>query len=1498
MQCISCGHANPEDARFCGQCASPLARTLTCPRCRQENPFGQKFCNGCAAALAQPAPAAASGSAGAFAPAPSAAGPAHSAPAAPESAAPMPASVAGGRYLLSRFLGEGARKRVYLARDTRLDSMVALALVKTDGLDADGLTRVGREAQAMGRLRDHPHIVSVFDIGDENGQPYIVSQLMEGGSVEARLRDAPNFRLPLAEAVAIAEQICQALDHAHSHEIVHRDLKPGNVWLSHDGSAQLGDFGLAVALDRSRLTQEGVLVGTVAYIAPEQAVGTEPDARSDLYALGAMLYEMVTGRPPFLGDDALAVVSQHLNTAPVAPAWHSPDVPEALDALILKLLEKDPERRPPSAVATAEALQRIAKELSAPAQAAPARAAPAGPRTPWGRFVGRHDELEQLKSALEGALSGRGSLAMIVGEPGIGKSRLSEEFAVYAKLRGAQVLTGRSYEGSLEVPYYPFVECFRQYVSKRADSELRRELGSGAPDVATLVSEIRQRFPDLPAAPPLQGDAERLRLFESAASFLHNAAASHPLVLILDDLHWADKPSLLMLRYLTRNLAGARLLLVGTYRDVELDRTHPLAEVLAALRREPIYRRILLRGLPESEVDGWLAALAADDGTGEPAERRRQLSAALYRETEGNPFFIGEVLTHLAEEGKLVHEEGRWRARVTSISELGIPEGVREVVGRRLSRVSEACSRMLALAAAMPAGFTWEALRATSDEDEAELLDALEEALAAHLIQERKDGRPAAYEFTHALIRQTLYEELSAPRRVLVHRRIGERLEALYADHAGPHMAELAHHFFQAAPGGDVDKAIDYAVHAGERAASTAAYEEAIEHFERALQALDLRESDDAARRCEILLTLAEFHGRTGTFDQGREFALRAAELARSRRSSEDLALAALRLGGELPMAPALDEERIALLHEALEAFGGRDDPLCVRLLSRLSLELAMPDPPRAVPFCDEALAMARRLGELESLAYALHARHDAFPGPEYLEERLELASEMLEVARAADLTDFISVATSNRLVDLLEQGDAAEAKAAIASYVTLNEKLRDPHGLWLASVYRAHQALLEGRFAEAERLANDALAHARRFEHGGGVAFHAIQIARVRFEQGRLEEQLAMYEAADNSSPHQGWRGRMALLYAELGRTDEARREFEALAVGDFAEVRRDMLWLLVIAYASEVCAVLGDIRRAEILYPLLLPHAGRNIMVMAAACNGSASRPLAMLASTLGRFDEAERHFEETLADSRRMQSPPLLARAECDFARMLLTRDGPGDRDRALQLAAQALAKARELDMKILLERALAVKLDAQGVAAVDTEQSIFAVASHVHREPPDLLKHAAPDGTVTLLFSDMEGFTPMTERLGDLRAREVIRDHNRIVREQTAKHGGYEVELQGDGFLLAFGSARAALQCAVDVQRALASRNSGEPEEPIRVRIGVHTGEAIKDADKFFGRTVILAARIAAHAKGGEVLVSGLVRELTQSLGDLRYGDLREVQLKGIREPQRLCPLIWS
>jgi len=437
--------------------------------------------------------------------------------------AAIPTAFAAGRYAVKQFLGEGGKKKVYLAHDTLLDRDVAFALIKTEGLDDVGRDRITREAQAMGRLGTHPHIVSVFDLGEEpagpqpgplptqgggavaagparTSQPYIVTELMGGGDVEGLIEKAPNHRLPLERALGIGMEVCEGLEFAHNHGIVHRDLKPGNVWLTDAtgnwqpatgagtaaGSplpaaapvAKLGDFGLAVALDRSRLTQAGMMVGTVSYMPPEQAMGGEVTPRSDLYSLGAMLYEMVTGRPPFAGDESVAIITQHLNTAPVSPSWHNPEIPPALETLILRLLEKDPARRPGSAGEVRAALESVlasATHPSLPASLPQGERGDGSPPSPLAgegsgmrgdnpmyrrTFVGREQELRQLQAGFDAALSGQGSLVMVVGEPGIGKTTLCEQLATYAAIRGGRTLVGHCYEeGSLSLPYLPFVEA-------------------------------------------------------------------------------------------------------------------------------------------------------------------------------------------------------------------------------------------------------------------------------------------------------------------------------------------------------------------------------------------------------------------------------------------------------------------------------------------------------------------------------------------------------------------------------------------------------------------------------------------------------------------------------------------------------------------------------------------------------------------------------------------------------------------------------------------------------------------------------------------------------------------------------------------------------------------------------------------------------------------------------------------------------------------------------
>lgn len=429
------------------------------------------------------------------------------------------------RSPVRRFLGEGGRKRVYLAHDERLDRDVAVAIIKTDGLDAQGLSRVHREAQAMARLGDQPNIVTIFDTSDDNGTPYIVSQYMAGGAV-----DGLELPLSVERTLEIAKEVCRGLAYAHAHGVVHRDLKPGNVWLSSDGTAKIGDFGLAVALDRSRMTMAGMMVGTVAYMAPEQALGGETTQRADLYALGAILYELVTGRPPFLGDDPTAVISQHINQPPVAPSWLTEAGPPDLEEL-------DP---------------------------APAGEGPRSATTPGG--------LADLGPDMQG-------------------------------------------KGPLLGPIFPWV---------------RQQPNFAEPD---------------PLADP---EAARFRLFDAFATFVRAMSNQTPLLIALDDLHWADKPSLLLLEYVARELSRMRVLIVCTYRDTDLSRTHPLSEALAVLNREAGFQRVAMLGLSRDEVAGYIRAAA--NVTPKP-----ELLDRIFEETEGNPFFLSEVVNLLTQEGVSMH---------------------------------------------------------------------------------------------------------------------------------------------------------------------------------------------------------------------------------------------------------------------------------------------------------------------------------------------------------------------------------------------------------------------------------------------------------------------------------------------------------------------------------------------------------------------------------------------------------------------------------------------------------------------------------------------------------------------------------------------------------------------------------------------------------------------------------------------------------------------------
>ncbi|MEK6304460.1 MAG: protein kinase [Acidobacteriota bacterium] len=1194
----------------------------------------------------------------------------------------MPASLASGRYLIRRPIGQGGQKKVYLARDERLDRDVVIALLKTDDLSTESLPRLIREAQAMARLGSHPNIVTVYDIGDEEGRPFIVSQYVEGGSVTDLLKAADKHRLPFDQVIRIGSQICQALVHCHSQGIIHRDLKPGNVWLSQDGTAKLGDFGLAVSADFSRITLEGALVGTVVYMPPELMLGHQADPRSDLYSLGVMLYEAVTGRPPFLGDQFVAIISQHINSPPVAPSWHNPEVPQALESLILRLLAKTPDERPASAAEVAKALAAIGSSAPALAERAVQQDAKSLSRLAAGVFIGREQETKELRVALHETVSGKGHLFMLVGEPGSGKTRMTEQLATYARLCNAQVLTGSCYEGEGAPAFWPWLQIVRSYAQELEPEKLLSIMGPGAADIAQVVSEIRERLPELPPPPTLEPEQARFRLFDSVTTFLKNASKLQPLVVILDDLHWADKPSLLLLQFLARELKDACILVIGTYRDMELGRQHPLSQTLGELSRQGLSARIVLRGLTEQDVARFIEMTTGI----KPPE---SLVSTVYQQTEGNPFFLSEIVRLLVVEGQLE------RPHTTSTSSIRIPEGVREVIGRRLDQLSDECNRILTIASVVGREFNLDALEPLSDVTGDQLLELLDEAMAARVISEAPRA-VGEYSFVHALIRETLYDEISTARRVRFHRRIGDVLEKLYANSLESHLPELAYHFFQAAPAGSSDKAIDYAIRAAKRAISLLAYEEAAGHYERARAVTELQEEVDEAQRGEMSLALGDAHKKAGNNAKAREAFLQAADIARKRGAPEQLARAALGIGISIVASGKVDELEVSTLKEALSALGEEDTALRARLLAQLSMALYY-SPELRDEINQQAVEIARRVDDPAAIVAALYGRHLILDGTPNVEERLAVATEILGIAERGGNKEMELQIRYRRILDLLELAEMPAVDAEIEAYAKLAKELRQPRYLWLTPYFKASRALTEGRFEECEQLARQAIAIGQRAQDPTAPLLFESMIMVLRMVQGHVEDrEAAIIRYLENYPKIPSQRATLANLYFRLGRREDAEREFEQVAANDFGTLPRDGTWVVTMGTLAYVCSYLSDVRRAALLYDLLLPYAPRQLVIGSSAIGvGAISRFLGILATTMSRWEDAVAHFEGALLMNTRIGAIPAVAFTQQEYGVMFLKRGEPGDREKAIQIFDQALAIANEIGLHGLIREVTALK-----------------------------------------------------------------------------------------------------------------------------------------------------------------------------------------------------------
>jgi len=769
------------------------------------------------------------------------------------------------RYRIDAKLGEGGMGVVYRAHDSLLQRPVAIKTLSPALFGEEGTRRILREAQSAAKL-NHPHIVSIFDAVEEGGQFAIVMELVEGQTLRELLP------VPVPRLVEITLQVLEGLEYAHGQGIVHRDIKPENIIVTKEGTAKLMDFGLARSEGRSRLTVTGMVVGTVAYLAPEQALGGQVDGRSDLYALGAVLYEAVAGRPPFESEDPISVITQHINVPPVAPHWHNPAVPVALENVILKLLAKDPARRYQSAREVANALGALRAGV-ATAAAAAAVEAPMGAQAEkltgpelverLGRspLVGREGELERLKELVDRVIAGQGGVVLVSGPLGIGKTRLLEEAATYARLRGVTVVSGNAYESA--PPYEPFARALHELARGVESETLAVKLGEFAPELVGLIPELERQLPRIGERTSGSPEDRKNRLFAGVAHFLGSMAVQNPVLLFFNDMHFADAATVELLQHVARRSQAGRMLLVVAYRPDDVPATpagRTFGQVIHALGREGFCASIALRPLTEEQVID-LIKVIANHRTRPVVFGRR-----IFEATEGNPYFIEEVIKTLFEKGTLYIKDGQWSTDFDDIKDyslLEVPTSVHSAVETRLRNLDDQTRQVLTHAAVVGRQFGFDVLLALTGVGEAVLLDRVEEAIRGQLIREVRALGEDVYEFAQPMLRRVLYDAIPRRRRRQLHRQVGEALEHLYGQRPDPHLEALALHFAEAE---DSEKTLKYTRLAAQKAAIIFAYEDAMRHLRQAITTAE--ELDRAGERLEMMEELGDLAFAAGKRDE------------------------------------------------------------------------------------------------------------------------------------------------------------------------------------------------------------------------------------------------------------------------------------------------------------------------------------------------------------------------------------------------------------------------------------------------------------------------------------------------------------------------------------------------------------------------------------------------------------------------------------------------------
>jgi class 3 adenylate cyclase/tetratricopeptide (TPR) repeat protein len=1071
-----------------------------------------------------------------------------------------------------------------------------------------------------------------------------------------------------------------------------------------------------------------------------------------------------------------------------------------------------------------------------------------------------------MRSAVNSLLARRGGLVMVTGEPGIGKTRLAEETARYATVSGARAIWGRCWEGGGAPAFWPWIQLIREGVRAFPD-QVNGEVSSDLVYIAQLVPELRLSSSkvELDRDPTaglkyenLTSGSERFRLYDAVANLFKRFALTAPLVIVLDDLHAADEDSLMLLRFLARDLKQSPIFVVATYREVEVRLSREQQSLLSEIGREG--STILLRGLNLDEVEAFIernSELGLDDS----------MISSLYNATDGNPFFLDEILRLIIAERGSGHSPG-------VDSGFTLPDSVRTITRRRIAPFTDQTKTVLAIASLIGREFDLELLGEVSELATGQLIVALEPALANALIAEVTSvfGR---YRFVHEVIREALRVEVASTERARLHQRIGAGLEKLNSNHLEPHLAQLAHHYLEAVPLGTATKAVEYARRGAEFASGKLAFAEAVRLYGTALRALDAAHNRDEVQRCEILLAMGEAQAHGGTLREARHSFEQAAEIARRLSRTDLLAQSALSLGTWFGGFFNQGRPLVGVIEEALSVMSPTDSPLRAELIAKLAGEhywAGQREP--GLSLCKTSVETARRVGDPRALVSALWTQCEISWGPENVEGRLAAATEIATLAESIGAYQRALRAHEMRFTALLEMGDTRRLEAEVQEYAALAKKSGEHFGI--VERFRAALALLRGRFEEAERETRELARQAQRRQDPALRACAIYQREVLLREREGIDP--AGFEATRRSgiarSPTLAAVARieLAIFLAASGRQTEAIAEFESLEKNNFAAIPRDWNWLYNMCGLAVLCLALQDHRRSATIYGFILPYADRNLTAgWGDFAYGCVSRFLGMLAGVIDKPMDAERHFEHALQFDDRMGAAPWAAYTRYEYARMLFTRNREGDREHALKLLGAALEAATSLGMKPLERRvnSLIAKVSPPETRAVDTKSSSQILAG-VSGESQRIV--------ATILFLDIVSSTEHVTKLRDRRWVELRTSFFELIRKQLASFDGREIDTAGDGMLAIFDRPAAAIHCAF-------AMSQGVEKLGLQMRAGIHTGECeLVDGD-VIGIAVHIGARVASQAAASEVLVSSTVRDLLAG-GDIRFADRGSYALKGV------------